>query len=94
LLVLDNLGRALNDPALKDSHFRIAGHTDAAGGDAYNQRLSEERAWTVCSYLTLRHHVAAQRLSAAGYGRSQPIDPADPNAAVNRRVEITNIGQN
>src|SRR3954468_11302060 len=47
LLVLDNLGRALNDPALKDSRFRIAGHTDAAGGDAYNQRLSEERAWTV-----------------------------------------------
>ena len=38
------LGRALTNPDLKGSTFVVAGHTDAAGGDGYNQDLSERRA--------------------------------------------------
>ena len=38
------LGHALTNPDLKGSTFIVAGHTDAAGGEAYNQDLSERRA--------------------------------------------------
>ncbi len=38
------LGRALSNADLKGSTFVVAGHTDAAGGEAYNQDLSERRA--------------------------------------------------
>ncbi|MGY4300179.1 outer membrane protein OmpA-like peptidoglycan-associated protein [Bradyrhizobium sp. i1.4.4] len=38
------LGRALTSPDLKGSTFVVAGHTDAAGGEGYNQDLSERRA--------------------------------------------------
>ena len=38
------LGKALTNPDLKGSTFIVAGHTDAAGGESYNQDLSERRA--------------------------------------------------
>jgi OmpA-OmpF porin, OOP family len=91
-IVLDNLGRALADPALREARFRIAGHTDARGGDAYNLALSKRRAQSVADYLVRQHHVAAARLSVEGFGRSQLLDPANPESAVNRRVHIANLG--
>lgn len=91
-IVLDNLGRALADPALRDSRFRIAGHTDARGGDAYNLALSKRRAQSVADYLVRQHHIGAERLSIEGFGRSRLLDPANPASAVNRRVQITNLG--
>ena len=45
------LGKALSDPALKGSTFVVAGHTDATGGEEYNQGLSERRADTIKKYL-------------------------------------------
>jgi len=50
--LLDRLGRTLSRPELRGTIFVIAGHTDAAGGDAYNQSLSERRAGAVKTYLT------------------------------------------
>ena len=91
-IVLDNLGQALSDPTLRDSRFRIAGHTDARGSDAYNLSLSRQRARSVADYLMRQHHVGAQRLDIEGYGRSQLLDPANPESAVNRRVQIINLG--
>ena len=41
---VQELGKALSDTSLKGSTFVVAGHTDAIGGDAYNQDLSERRA--------------------------------------------------
>ena len=38
------LGKALSNANLKGSTFVVAGHTDAIGGEAYNQDLSERRA--------------------------------------------------
>jgi outer membrane protein OmpA-like peptidoglycan-associated protein len=92
-LILDHLGRALKDPQLGASRFAIAGHTDAVGTPNYNQTLSEQRAETVKRYLIERYGVTSARLTAAGYGLTQLLDPANPTSAVNRRVEITNIGQ-
>ncbi|WP_010185022.1 OmpA family protein [Sphingomonas sp. PAMC 26605] len=67
----------------------IYGHTDATGSDAYNQRLSEQRATSVAAYLAARG-VNAARLGTMGFGKTQPIaanDTPDGQAA-NRRVEI------
>ena len=91
-IVLDNLGQALADPALSASRFRIAGHTDARGSDAYNLALSKRRAQSVADYLKTQHRVEAPRLNIEGYGRRQLLDAANPASAVNRRVQVTNLG--
>jgi OOP family OmpA-OmpF porin len=92
-IVLDSLGQALNDPALRDSRMRIAGHTDAKGADAYNLALSRQRAQSVAEYLARQHGVDATRLSVEGFGRNQLLDPANPESAVNRRVQVVNLGK-
>lgn len=92
-LVLDNLAQALVDPALSGSRFRVAGHTDARGSDAYNLGLSKLRARAAADYLVRTHRIDAQRLSVEGFGRRQLLDPANPESAVNRRVQITNLGR-
>ena len=48
---LDDLGRALTDPALAAYRFRLEGHTDTVGGRDYNKALSDRRAITVAEYL-------------------------------------------
>ncbi len=91
--LLDNLGRALTDPQLVSSRFAIAGHTDGVGSAGYNKTLSRQRAESVRHYLMERYGLAGKRLTAAGYGLTQLLDPDHPASAVNRRVEITNIGR-
>lgn len=49
---------------------RVEGHTDFMGSEAYNQRLSEQRAAAVVNYLTGRG-VAAEKITAVGLGESQ-----------------------
>lgn len=68
--------------------FRVVGHTDAAGSDDYNERLSVLRAQEVVRYLTGPCGIPASRLQAQGVGERFPADPADPMAAQNRRVEF------
>jgi outer membrane protein OmpA-like peptidoglycan-associated protein len=89
--VLTKLGGALKSQELQADHFLIAGHTDAVGGDSYNQKLSEERARAVRAYLQ-GIGVEGGRLNAVGRGRSQLADPAHPDSGVNRRVEVINAG--
>lgn len=91
-ITLDSLGQALADPQLRDSRFRIAGHTDARGGDAYNLTLSRQRAQAVADYLGQQHGVKPARLQVEGYGRAQLADPANPESVVNRRVQVVNLG--
>ncbi len=67
----------------------IGGHTDSKGADAYNQRLSEQRAQSVRGYLS-GEGVAADRMTARGYGESQPVADNETEAGreLNRRVEL------
>lgn len=88
------LGQALASKDLADFRFLIAGHTDAVGGDGYNQILSELRAKTVKEFLTTNHGVGAGRLVAKGFGESKLLDPSKPDASINRRVQVTNLGEN
>jgi len=91
-IVLDNLGQALNDTSLVNARIRIAGHTDAAGGEAYNLDLSRRRAQAVADYLIRQHGILPARLSVEGYGRTRLLDQANPMSSVNRRVEVVNLG--
>lgn len=68
--------------------FRIVGHTDAAGTDAYNERLSLLRAEEVERWFVTDCGLAPSRLEAVGMGERFLKDPADPRASDNRRVEF------
>ncbi|WP_281783951.1 OmpA family protein [Sinimarinibacterium flocculans] len=68
----------------------IAGHTDALGTEAYNLRLSRERATSVRDFL-VDLGVAASRLDVKGYGESKPVadNETDAGRARNRRVDFS-----
>jgi len=85
------LGRALTNNDLKGSTFVVAGHTDAAGGDAYNQDLSERRADSIKRYLVDKYGINGADLVTVGYGKSKLKDPSQPLAEVNRRVQVVNM---
>jgi len=67
----------------------IVGHADATGSDGYNQRLSEQRAYSVSTLLT-RYGVEYERIGASGMGEFAPIasNATEWGPAQNRRVEI------
>ncbi len=71
------------------TNILIIGHTDSTASEAYNQRLSEERAESVARYLK-ELGVRGARLTTVGKGETDPV--ADNAAAVgrqqNRRVEV------
>jgi outer membrane protein OmpA-like peptidoglycan-associated protein/tetratricopeptide (TPR) repeat protein len=90
---LKRLVKLLNDvPTLK---IEISGHTDNKGSDAYNKKLSGERAASVVTYL-VKNGIDASRLRSAGYGEERPMaDNANPDGSdnpegrqLNRRVEF------
>ncbi len=81
---LDRLaGFLLRHPKLLIS---IEGHTDKVGDSGKNQELSENRARAVASYL-VKKGVAAERITAIGYGDSRPV-VKEGNDVRNRRVEF------
>jgi outer membrane protein OmpA-like peptidoglycan-associated protein len=67
--------------------IEIQGHTDERGDDAYNLDLSDRRAKSVRQYL-IDKGVNENRLTAQGYGETQPLDRRHNEAAwaKNRRV--------
>jgi outer membrane protein OmpA-like peptidoglycan-associated protein len=85
--VLDNQAR--------NRRVSVEGHTDSVGSDAYNQKLSEQRAETVATALE-RDGVSTQRIAVKGFGKRYPIAPnTTPDGqdnpagrAKNRRVEV------
>jgi len=73
-------------------NVKIKGHTDSTGTAAYNMKLSENRAKAVMEYL-IKKGIDKDRLSAKGYGLTQPIASNDTKEgrAKNRRVELTPV---
>lgn len=85
---LDEVAAAIaNHPEV---HVEVQGHTSNTGTAPYNLKLSERRAQAVKKYLA--HHIpdGSKRLSAHGYGLTQPIDTNDTEEgrANNRRVQL------
>jgi outer membrane protein OmpA-like peptidoglycan-associated protein len=75
--------------------IELSAHTDSIGSDAYNLKLSQDRAQACVDYM-ISKGVIATRISAVGYGRSKPIAPNSlPNGQdnpdgrqLNRRTEF------
>jgi outer membrane protein OmpA-like peptidoglycan-associated protein len=86
--VLNNVAQTLNE--YNQTVIEVAGHTDSVGSDAYNQKLSVDRANSVAGYLSSRG-VGMQRMIVTGAGETRPVASNDTEAgrAQNRRVEIT-----
>jgi len=83
---------ALHTPYLAGQKFFVVGHTDAKGDREYNLKLSQRRADAVMDALVTTFRVPAERLEAVGLGEEQLRDPSQPFAAVNRRVQLINVG--
>jgi outer membrane protein OmpA-like peptidoglycan-associated protein len=91
LASVEALGRALSNSDLKGSTFVVAGHTDAAGGEGYNQDLSERRADSIKRYLVDKYGINGTDLVTVGYGKSKLKDPNQPMSDANRRVQVVNM---
>jgi len=82
----------VENPSFK---IEIGSHTDSRGADDYNQRLSQERAESVVSYLIL-NGIKEDRLVAKGYGETLPVAPNEnedgsdnpEGRQLNRRTEF------
>lgn len=86
--VLDQVADILNRyPAYS---LAIGGHTDSVGSEETNQRLSERRAQAVYNYLVNEDGIDPSRMTATGYGESQPIasNINREGRSQNRRVEF------
>jgi outer membrane protein OmpA-like peptidoglycan-associated protein len=72
-------------------HVQVDGHTDNIGNPEANKKLSQERAEAVVNYLTTKKGVDPSRLSAKGFGDTQPIadNKTKKGQAKNRRVDFT-----
>jgi len=84
---LRTLANTLNN--YPKSSVIIKGHTDSTGDERFNQRLSEDRADRVRTFL-ISEGVAASRISAIGFGETMPVttNSTEAGRAQNRRVEI------
>ncbi|MCC6646567.1 MAG: DUF21 domain-containing protein [Polyangiaceae bacterium] len=86
--ILDEITQLLKaTPSIKK--VSIEGHTDSRGAKDMNMRLSDDRSKSVLKYL-VEHGIAADRLTAQGFGPEKPIDTNDTDAGrqKNRRVEF------
>jgi OmpA-OmpF porin, OOP family len=67
----------------------LSGWTDFVGSDAYNQKLSQERANSVKNYL-VKQGIPASRMTSIGRGKSFKYDnKTDEGRAMNRRTEVS-----
>lgn len=85
------LGEALSSADLSGRTFILAGHTDAKGGNSYNQGLSERRADAVKRFLAEKYGIKESNLVTVGYGKTRLKNSADPFSGENRRVQVVNV---
>jgi outer membrane protein OmpA-like peptidoglycan-associated protein len=84
---LDRLVKFLNDS--EKLIIEVAGHTDNIGTDAYNNKLSKDRAAAVANYLITKN-ISKNRISSKGYGKTKPVSTnnTEEGRQLNRRVEF------
>ncbi|GAB6067138.1 OmpA family protein [Methylothermus subterraneus] len=88
---LDEVGRMLTMERFAGESLVIEGHTDAKGSDAYNLKLSQQRAQAVKKYLTAQFAIPPERLRVVGQGERKPLPGKDPYDPLNRRVELHRV---
>ena len=74
----------------KVSTIVVEGYTDSAGDEAYNLKLSEERAKTVADYIKAGYPELANAIEVVGNGANNLILDGEgkEDAAASRRVEV------
>jgi outer membrane protein OmpA-like peptidoglycan-associated protein len=74
--------------------LEVDGYTDSVGTDAYNMKLSDERAGTVQQYL-VQQGIAQDNVSAKGFGKENPVasNSTASGRQLNRRVELVVSGE-
>lgn len=84
---LNNVAATLRE--YNQTIVEVSGHTDNIGGEAVNQRISEQRAQNVADYL-IGQGLQRERFEVAGFGFRHPIadNSTEQGRALNRRVEI------
>lgn len=89
---LDNLGRALENVALRNYLYKLEGHTCDLGSAEYNRELSRQRALAVRNYLADNCKINIQQLEVAWFGEDKPSVPNlnEKARSQNRRVMIIN----
>lgn len=91
LLQLESLAQALRVRAGNPGEaYRVIGHADRQGPDAYNLDLSERRARAIIEHLSRDNPGLAGRLAGEGRGEREPLYSGDTEEdhRLNRRVEI------
>lgn len=91
---LGKMAQVIRDRSRGDVY--VVGHTDSVGADAYNQKLSEDRAAAVIAWLSVNEGIPASLMLGRGMGKTQPVayntlpDGSDnpEGREQNRRVEI------
>ena len=73
-----------------NAQLKVTGYTDSVGKEAYNLKLSKERAHSVVEYLISSGIPRSQFVSVAGAGESNPVasNQTPEGRALNRRTEI------
>lgn len=72
---------------VKSAKVAVAGYTDRIGSDAFNVKLSQERADSVANYFVAKG-VAADAISATGYGEANPVTGATCDQVKGRKALI------
>ena len=92
--VLTSAGQAAIDTALAEvgrdwviTAVQVVGHTDQIGTEAYNQRLSEERAAAVADHLRAQSNMTNVSITAIGRGMSDPVVTCDSDLARDDLIE-------
>jgi outer membrane protein OmpA-like peptidoglycan-associated protein len=80
----------MKNDRLMSVRFKVEGHTDAKGSEAYNQNLSMRRAESVVTYMAEKG-IEKERMEGIGKGFSDLLYPDKPQAMENRRVRITTL---
>ncbi len=83
---LDKLAKILKQTG---ANIKVNGHTDNKGKDAYNLKLSQDRAKSVVEYL-VKQGIEKEKLTSEGFGFHRPLTDNDTeeHRAMNRRVEF------
>lgn len=88
IALIGKVAKAVN--VFPGASITVEGHTDSEGGEANNQKISEERANEVAIELAKKLDLPASELTVVGYGETQPIadNKTKSGRAQNRRIDV------
>lgn len=77
-----------------EAQLFVVGHTDSLGSEAYNQKLSEQRAALIANYLANKFSISKSRVKQTGRGELEPraTNTTEQGRALNRRVSVFTPG--